>query len=70
MGSPDCILGGDAKCVFENVKIFRISIYLVVYATDSFRISPCVLFILSIFIPDVTSRILEFLVSNMDPDTG
>jgi len=29
-----------------------------------------VLLMRSVFIPDVTSRILEFLVSNLDPDTG
>jgi hypothetical protein len=55
---------------FENVKFFRIVICLVVYATDSFRISRCILLIHSVFITDVTSRILEFLVSNLDPDTG
>jgi len=70
LGSSDCISEGDAKCVFENVKFFKIISYLVVYATDSFRICPCVLLILSISIPDVTSGILEFLVSNLDPDTG
>ena len=52
--------------LFENVKFFRIVICVVVYATDSFRISRRVPLILSAFITDVTSR---DLVSNLDPDT-
>jgi hypothetical protein len=40
--------------------------YFVMYATNNFRFSGYAFLILGIYVLDVTSRILEFLVSNLD----